>query len=101
MGIFGDNKTTEEMLDGKILVIKPAGDVSVPLFCDICKFPMKTMDDVVSFKKIGCCSSCEMRWSTSKLGNLAEGWKPDANTDGWEDYIRVRNIHFKRLINLK
>lgn len=90
-----------EKFNGKILTIKPTGSKSVSLFCHICKFPMTTLDDVISFRKLGCCSQCDMRWSNSKLGDLKSGWIPDSSTDGWEDYVEIRNIRFKSLINLK
>lgn len=95
------SKQIIEKNDGKLLLIKPVGDKTIPLFCDICKFPMKTLEDIISFKKIDCCAACEMRWSNSKLGNLKDGWKPNEKTDGWEEYIQIRNISFKSLINLK
>lgn len=95
------SKQIIEKNEGKLLLIRPSNDKTVPLFCHVCKFPMKTLEDIISFKKTNCCAACDMRWSNSKLGNLKEGWKPDEKTDGWSEYMEIRNIRFKSLINLK
>lgn len=95
------SKIIKHLLGDKIVLILPENDKTTPLFCHICKFPMKTLEDSISFKKMGCCNLCELRWSTTKYGKLEEGWVPGSDTEGWEDYMSTRNIYFKRLINLK
>lgn len=92
----------EVLEDGKILIIRPADKSSlVPLFCSVCAFPMRTLDDSVAFRKHGCCDRCEMYWSGSKLGSWKDGWRPDSTTPDWQTYIQERKLLSRSLITLK
>ncbi len=92
----------KELFGGKIIVISPEADNNfVPLFCRVCKFPMKTLEDSVSYRKVRCCNHCDMRWGSSKQGRLEDGWTPEKTTEDWQEYIKDRIIYFKHLINLK
>lgn len=88
--------------DGKILIIRPSDKATlVPLFCPVCSFPMKTLDDSVAFRKHGTCDRCEMFWSGSKLGSWKEGWRPNTETSDWASYIHDRKLLSRSLITLK
>lgn len=90
-----------EMRQGKIVVIEPENEETVPLFCPLCEFPMKSIEDYISYGTSKTCSRCEMRWSSCKFGKWEDGWRPDSKTEGWEDYIKERIIYAKSIINLR
>lgn len=98
---FSISNGIKSLEDGKILVIEPYGaEPSSPLFCPICAFPMKTIEDSISYRSFKCCNKCEMRWSTSNKGSLKEGWKPDQTSQEWCEYIEERKLLNKILINI-
>lgn len=92
----------KELENGKILLIKPEGeDIGTPLFCTVCEFPMKTLEDTFSHRKFSCCSKCSNRWSGNKEGDLLKGWIPNKESQEWKEYIQERILLGKSLINLK
>lgn len=92
----------EVLEDGKVLVIRPSDKSSlIPLFCPVCSFPMKTLNDTVAFRKHGCCDKCELYWSGSKLGTWKDGWRPSAETEDWAYYIAERKLLSRSLITLR
>jgi len=102
---FYNNIMAKEIVsleNGKVIVVKPM-DVStiVPLFCKLCEYPMKTMEDSISFRKIGVCHYCENSWSKNKNCNIANGLMPNKETEEWLEYIIVRDIASKTIINFK
>jgi hypothetical protein len=99
--MFLNDKDTQILENGQVLVIKPKNDLIVPLFCPTCTFPIRTLEDVLSFRVFSCCNHCELRWTTTKLGSWTDGWRPDNTTDGWEEYIKARKVASCRLINLR
>ena len=62
-------------------VIVPAIDYkpSVPLFCPICDFPMRTADDREAFADLGCCEECLFRWAQARREEWKAGWRPPAD----------------------
>ena len=88
---------------GKIIVIvsKDFEKNTIPLFCPICNFPMRTKEDGLAFRKVGCCEKCDNRWSSSKGINWEEGKLPDKTSEEWIEYYNYRLIQTKPIINLK
>jgi hypothetical protein len=97
----GNNKI-KIMHGGKVVIIEPENkDYIVPLFCPLCLFPMKTLDDSITYKKHKCCFKCEMRWSSNPSGDWSNGWRPSENTDGWKEYLEERKLLGRPIFNLK
>lgn len=47
------------MAGGKILVVRPSdASTTVPLFCPLCQFPLKTSSDSIAYRKALCCDKC-------------------------------------------
>lgn len=66
---------------GKLIVIKPKDNrdnafAIVPLFCLVCKFPMKTADDSMAHRKYMCCSKCSFRFAAKNEEKWLAGWRP-------------------------
>jgi len=98
---ISENKI-KTLCGGKIVVIIPeTQDQTVPLFCDLCLFPMKTLEDSLSYKKNKCCSICEMKWSKTIFGNWDEGWRPTKEVQGWNEYLEERKLLNRPVFNLR
>lgn len=61
----------------------------IPLFCSLCKFSLKTKEDVVSYKRNNCCSLCELKWVAQKK---------DLNSILWKEYLQLREVGNKPTI---
>lgn len=93
---------TEILENGAILLITPTDkNAVVPVFCGLCAFPMRTLEDSIAFRTHGTCAHCEMRWSTTKFGKWEDGWRPNVTTEGWEDYLIYRKAMSRALIMVK
>lgn len=57
-------------------VIKPPGKEPAPLFCDVCKSPMLSREDVHIYEKYQCCESCSIRWVDLNKEKWLTGWRP-------------------------
>jgi hypothetical protein len=86
----------------KVVVISSSSGLkNVPLFCPICEFPMKTRDDGLSFRKVGCCLKCDNRWTSTPGVDWKSQKTPNKNSVEWKDYIEERLKCDKTIINLK
>lgn len=84
---------TETLMDGQLVVVKPK-DTSeiVPLFCKICAYAMKTIEDSMAYRRVGACSACDGRWTNDRRVNWKEDKLPSPDWEDWEEYIKVRGI---------
>lgn len=89
--------------NGKIMVIvaKNFEKITVPLFCSICEFPMRTKEDGLSFRKHGCCEKCDNRWTYKPGINWSEGKTPNKLSEEWVEYYSFRLIISKPIIKIK
>ena len=61
-------------------------------FCDICKFPLKTIDDFIKNKEYACCDECFMKFAEARKEDWKDGWRPNKTTI--EEYIYLRRSMF-------
>jgi len=61
----------------------------IPLFCYLCKFSLKTKEDVSSYRRNKCCSLCELKWVAQKK---------DFNSILWKEYLLLREATNKPTI---
>jgi len=88
--------------NGKVVVVKyKDNSTTVPLFCKICEFPMKTMEDSISYRKHGVCSHCDNRWTNTRGVDWTSGTLPYKESEDWNEYINLRFISSKPIINFK
>lgn len=77
-------------------VIVPEDDsVFVPFECPVCFLPMRTADDSVTFREIGCCEECKLRWAESRLDEWKSGWRP--TRDEVDESVQARKYRIPRL----
>lgn len=91
--------------NGKVLVVydDQTKEQQVPLFCSFCLFPMKTIDDSISFKSKGCCSKCDIHWGFKLEIDFS---KPDSIpsvlfSEEWAEYIKNREINSRPILIFK
>ncbi len=86
-------KKIESLHNGKVVVVKPLDQSNiVPLFCKVCCYPMKTIEDGISYRKVGVCSQCDNRWSTDKRINWDSEQLPKPEWEEWKEYMEIRRI---------
>ena len=80
--------------NGKVLVVRPleASSTIVPLFCPLCSFPMRTLEDSISYRKSQCCEQCFL---------FCRGNREELPYEQWEEYIIQRQTKPKQLIKFK
>lgn len=76
----------------KIVITGNMGNYSpVPLFCDLCKFPMKSLDDGISHREHGACKSCSDSFVYHKHLSFKNNKEALMKSKEWSDYIKSRN----------
>lgn len=86
-------KKIESLHEGKVVVVKPIDQSNiVPLFCHLCCYPMKTVEDSISYRKVGVCYHCDLRWTGDKRIDLSSKKYPDKDWEEWKEYIEIRAI---------
>lgn len=96
------DKTIESLHDGKIVVVRSIDKSNiVPLFCELCHYPMKTVEDSISFRKVGVCSHCDGRWTNDKRIDWDTKRYPDPDWSEWAEYIEIRRISARSPISFR
>jgi hypothetical protein len=95
------HRETKIFNNGRVVVVKPKNkDLIVPLFCPLCCFPMRTQDDVVSFRENEVCNKCDLYWKKPNENKWATGWKPTTEKE-FLLYLKERELHSKPEIAFK
>lgn len=100
---LNNDKKIKTICNNKIIVIASANfeETTIPLFCPLCEFPMKTKEDALSFRQSKCCEKCENRWLNVRGIDLLKGQYPDKSSEEWLEYYETRLIQTRPIINLK
>ena len=61
----------------KIKVLKPADYIPESKDCPICKLAFKHIEDIINYRKHGCCENCDVVYRYPNKEKWAEGWRPD------------------------
>jgi len=96
----GNGKKIKVSTNGKVVTISPVNTSNIiPLFCHCCSRPMKTVEDGLSFRKVGVCHKCDERWTNKPNVIWPDG--PDICSKEWEEYIHTRNLLEKPMLDFK
>ena len=88
--------------DGKIVIITQTyTDHIVPLFCHVCKFPMRTAEDSIAYRLHGVCNGCDGRWTNHRDVDWKAGKMPNSESKDWIDYLEERAILSRPIIRFK
>ena len=65
----------------------------VPLFCEKCRFPLRSVADRISYKSYGCCQACELAFYRI----LGKDWTPGTGQEkeAWEQYVKSRQSSWR------
>ena len=63
-------------IENQIKVIVPENYVKVPLDCPVCNLSFRGVDDVLNFKKHGCCTDCDLVYRQPNKTKWESGWRP-------------------------
>ncbi len=81
-----------------LVLIKPNNlgeqEVCVPLFCPVCLFPMKSSEDIISWKLEESCYICRIYWKERWKNQLAV--KP--TKEDWEEFMTLRRGRAKNSV---
>jgi hypothetical protein len=95
-------KKIESLHNGKIVVVKPVDTSNiVPLFCKLCNYSMKTIEDSICYRKVGVCSHCDGRWSNDKRVDWTAEKYPQRDWEEWNEYIEIRSISARSPISFR
>lgn len=85
-------------LEENFYVIVPSIDYvpSLPLFCPLCSFPIRTAEDREAFDEGQCCETCYLRWVQSRRVEWKEGWRP--NEDDFSHYLDEREKNPPKIV---
>lgn len=99
---FDHNRKAKILDNGAIVVIAPFKMNTVPLFCSLCRFPMHTRDDGISYRQYGCCHHCDNHWRNYPDVDLNKksSW-PDKSSDEWKEYIEHRRLLSTPILNFE
>lgn len=91
---LSEHQVYRSELDGKVVIVAPRNheELTIPLFCDICQFTIKTQMDVEAFKSSKCCDMCK-----KEFGETPE---PDKTSDAFDEYIAKRENDSCSIINI-
>lgn len=71
-----DNRVITYHKDGFAIIVPIDKIEPIPIFCDICKYVLRSYDDETSYRELGCCNRCAMQWAHSRRELWASGWRP-------------------------
>ncbi len=90
---FDTYREMKLIANGKVLVVRPSDIATVvPLFCSWCKYPFRTSDDSLAFRKAGCCDKCLL---------FSRGKPEETSKEQWASYLEERRTAPRPLIILK
>lgn len=92
--IFDTYREMKVSHNNKLISIRPFDkQTTVPLFCPLCEFPMKTIEDSVSYREYMLCNKCEQHWK-----NIP---KEQIDPKRWQEYLEERELTSRPIFNFK
>ena len=59
-----------------LIIITPEKDNKIPSDCSVCKLALRNIEDVISYKKWGCCKLCQEYFAYPNKEEWENGWRP-------------------------
>jgi|2_EtaG_2_1085320.scaffolds.fasta_scaffold83671_3 hypothetical protein len=63
-------------------------------YCQICKYPIISREDISSNKSYKCCNDCYLTFIESRKQEWAKGWRPKQNKV--DSYIETKNKLYQK-----
>lgn len=95
---YDEDRECKFLNNNNIIVVKPKEYKPLTLFCPMCRFPIKSLEDVLSLKdpESNCCESCKL-W---KAGLQDLNISKEKKDKMWESYMETKSLRAK-MIKLK
>ena len=61
----------------KVIVIVPKEYEPETKDCPVCKLALPSVDDVINYRKYGCCRMCDIKYRYPNREKWENGWRPD------------------------
>ena len=69
------------------------------IWCNICEFVLKSIDDIELNRKYGCCEECWLTFGQMRKQEWLTGWRPSQeDLNRYKDKRRILNINIDKLI---
>lgn len=95
------HNNSDDLVD-QLLILNKEKTSAVDLYCACCRFPMKTLEDTLSFRKVGVCHYCDNQWTNYPGIDWKNPTKwPDKSSEIWQEYIDLRYFYAKPILNFK
>lgn len=97
-------KEIQSLCGGALLLSKDKTQETstVPVYCACCRFPMITMEDSLSFRKVGVCSKCDGQWTNFPGVDWSiPGRGPKKDSLEWAEYMEIRALYAKPILKLR
>ena len=66
----------ERKIINNVRVVVPLGYEKSPLDCPLCDLSFRGFEDILSFKKHGCCTDCDLKYRQPNKKIWLKGWRP-------------------------
>ena len=61
----------------KVKIIIPKDYTPEPKDCPVCKLAFSKVEDVINYRKYGCCAMCDIKYRFPNREKWENGWRPD------------------------
>jgi len=61
----------------KVKVVKPKDYEPEAKDCPVCGISFSHVDDVINYRKYGCCEACDVKYRYPNREKWENGWRPD------------------------
>lgn len=73
---LNDRKITDHPA-GFCIIVPADVEPSTPIFCDVCKHLMRSIDDENAWRELQCCHMCSLAWASPRKTEWLAGWRPE------------------------
>ena len=100
------NSFVKSINNSKVIVVFDSfvkDNIVVPLFCPICSFQMKTLQDSFSYREKGSCEKCQIYWGYKNelKDDLKANHPKEFFPEQWEEYIKERELQARPILIFK
>ena len=83
----------------EIIIIGKTRKRKSNIWCDLCKFLVRSIDDSRSIHENGCCEECWLTFGQMRQREWKEGWRPDSETlNRYKQSRRIINIDIMKIL---
>ena len=83
----------------RVEVVNKVGETERKIWCPVCEYVLRSMDDVRSVKDNNCCEDCWLTFGQMRQKEWKEGWRPDSETlNRYKQARRIINIDIMKIL---